>query len=68
MKITEPFFNPICFPVPKKEERSLPLNSKVKKFEYFDPLRNGEVLWLELIIYVLPKQEIKYQPNNSIIR
>ena len=30
-------------------------------FEYYDPLENGEVQWLELIIYVLPKQEIKYQ-------
>lgn len=33
------------------------------KFEYFDPFENGEVQWLELKIYVLPKQKIKYEEN-----
>ena len=33
------------------------------KFEYYDPYENTEVQWLELIIFVLPKQEIKYEPN-----
>lgn len=33
-------------------------------FEYFDALGNGEVLWYELNIYVLPKQSIKYLPNK----
>ena len=32
-------------------------------FEYFDPLKNGEIVWIELNIYVLPKQRIKYSPN-----
>ena len=36
--------------------------TKNNKFEYFDPLNNGKVTWLELNIYVLPKQEIKYLP------
>jgi hypothetical protein len=31
------------------------------KFEYYDPFENGEVQWLELNIFVLPKQEIKYE-------
>jgi hypothetical protein len=31
------------------------------KFEYYDPFENGEVQLLELNIYVLPKQEIKYE-------
>ena len=31
-----------------------------KNFEYFDVLRNGEIIWINLFIYVLPKQEIKY--------
>ena len=34
------------------------------KFEYFDLFGNGEVQWLELNIYVLPKQEIKYIKNT----
>ena len=33
------------------------------KFEYFDPFGNGEVQWLDLNIYVLPKQKIKYEEN-----
>ena len=30
-------------------------------FEYFDAFENGETQWAELTIYVLPKQEMKYQ-------
>jgi len=33
------------------------------KFEYFDPFGNGEVQWIDLNIYVLPKQKIKYEEN-----
>ena len=33
------------------------------KFEYFDPFGNGEVRWIDLNIYVLPKQKIKYEEN-----
>ena len=32
-------------------------------FEYFDAFENGETQWVELTIYVLPKQEMKYQSN-----
>lgn len=31
-------------------------------FEYFDALKNGEIVWIKLNIYVLPKQKIKYSP------
>ena len=37
--------------------------TKGNKFDYFDPFENGEVLWIELIIYVSPKQNIKHQTN-----
>ena len=37
--------------------------TKDGKFEYYDPSNNGSVTWLELKIYVLSKQEIKYNPN-----
>ena len=33
------------------------------KFEYYDPFENKEIQWIELFIFVLPKQEIKYEPN-----
>jgi hypothetical protein len=39
---------------------SMPKETKDDKFEYFDPSENGNVLWKELIIYVIPKQKIKY--------
>ena len=42
---------------------SKPKETKNDNFEYFDPEENGEVDWTELIIYVLPKQKIKYQSN-----
>lgn len=33
------------------------------QFEYFGILGNGQIIWIELFIYVLPKQSIKYLPN-----
>ena len=33
-------------------------------FEYFDSDENGEITWASLVIYVLPKQKIKYQSNQ----
>ena len=30
------------------------------KFEYFDPFGNKEIQWIELKIFLLPIQEIKY--------
>jgi hypothetical protein len=30
-------------------------------FEYYNPFENGETQWVELTIYVLPKQNIKYE-------
>ena len=42
---------------------SKPKETKDDKFEYFDPEENGEADWTELVIYVLPKQKIKYQSN-----
>ena len=46
-----------------REFDSKPKETKDNKFEYFDPSNNGIVRWTELIIYVLPKQKIKYMPN-----
>ena len=37
--------------------------TKDDDFEYYDAFKNGETQWMELIIYVLPKQEIKYEKN-----
>ena len=42
---------------------SEPKETRSDNFEYFDPFKNGKKEWLELIIYVLPKQEIKYKKN-----
>ena len=42
---------------------SKPKETNGDKFEYFDPDQSNEVIWIELKIYVLPKQEIKYQEN-----
>jgi hypothetical protein len=44
-------------------------NSKPKEtegddFDYFDPKENGNTIWIELKIYVLPRQKIKYEPNS----
>ena len=44
----------------QKEFDSNPKETKSDEFEYFDPYANGETKWVELIIYVLPKQKIKY--------
>ena len=41
---------------------SKPKETKDDKFEYFDPSDNGMATWTELIIYVIPKQKIKYEP------
>ena len=40
---------------------SEPKETQSDDFEYFDPNDNGETEWFDLIIYVLPKQEIKYE-------
>ncbi len=46
-----------------KNYESEPKETKNKEIEYFDPEKNGEKEWAELIIYVLPKQNIKYKKN-----
>ena len=40
-----------------------PKETKDNEFEYFDPSGNGNVTWTKLIIYVIPKQKIKYNSN-----
>ena len=47
----------------KIEYDSKPKETENGKFEYFDPEENGEVQWTKLIIYVLPKQKMKYKSN-----
>ena len=37
--------------------------TKDNNFEYYDAFENGESKWKGLTIYVLPKQEIKYESN-----
>ena len=32
-------------------------------FEYYDPSENGNATWTKLIIYIIPKQKIKYKSN-----
>jgi len=34
--------------------------TKDNNFEYFDPYENDSVMWLDLTIYVIEKQKIKY--------
>ena len=46
-----------------KEFESEPKETEEEKFEYFLQLENEEVQWIELNIYVLPLQDIKYQKN-----
>lgn len=46
-----------------KDYTSDPKETKNNEFEYFNPYENGKKEWLELIIYTLPKQEIKYKNN-----
>ena len=46
-----------------KNYESEPKETKNKEIEYFDPDKNGEKEWAELIIYILPKQNIKYKKN-----
>ena len=43
---------------------SNPKETKDDNFEYFDPSDNGKVIWTELIIYVIPKQRIKYKQKS----
>ena len=45
----------------EKSFKTEPKETKDDNFEYFDPFENDEVQWLQLEIYVLPKQEIKYK-------
>ena len=45
------------------EYESKPKETNGDKFDYFIPSEDNEVLWLELNIFVLPKQKIKYQEN-----
>ena len=35
--------------------------------DIYDAFKNGETQWMELIIYVLPKQEIKYEKIHLLI-
>ena len=44
----------------QKKFDSNPKETKSDEVEYFDPYANGETEWVELIIYVLPKQKIKF--------
>ena len=44
-----------------KSFKTEPKETKGDNFEYFDPFENDEVQWLQLEIYVLPKQKIKYK-------
>ena len=47
----------------EKKYKSEPKETNEDNFEYFDAFKNGEATWFELIIYVLPKQKIKYSKN-----
>jgi hypothetical protein len=47
-----------------KQYDSKPKETEDNKFEYFDPDENGVITWSSLIIYVLPKQKIKYQSSQ----
>ena len=44
---------------------SKPKETKINELEYFDPYENGEEGWIDLIIYVLPKQIIKYKDKKD---
>ena len=43
---------------------SKPKETEENDFDYFDPKESGNIIWTELKIYVLPIQEIKYNPDN----
>ena len=45
-----------------KKYDSKPRETIGNNFEYFDAIKNGEIVWIKLNIYVLPKQNIKYSP------
>ena len=38
--------------------------TKENNFEYYDVFKNGEIIWTEINVYILPKQSIKYMPNK----
>ena len=40
---------------------SKPHETSKDEFEYFDPDENGSKKWDELLIFVLPRQKIKYK-------
>ena len=42
---------------------SKPRETKDDVFEYYDPSENGNATWTKLIIYIIPKQKIKYKSN-----
>ena len=42
---------------------SAPKETKDNEFEYYDPTENGNVIWTILIIFVIPKQKIKYKSS-----
>ena len=49
-----------------EEGELIEFDSKTKEtnnddFEYYNPFENGETQWVELTIYVLPKQKITYE-------
>ena len=53
-----------------KEGELIDFDSKTREtngndFEYFDAFENGEASWIELTIYVLPKQDMKYLSNKK---
>ena len=42
---------------------SKPKETKNNEFEYYDPSENGNATWTKLLIYIIPKQNIKYKSN-----
>ena len=50
-----------------KEYDSKTRETMGNNFEYFDTFKNGEIVWIELNIYVLPKQNIKYSRDQNIV-
>ena len=42
---------------------SKPKETKNNEFEYYDPSENGKATWTKLLIYIIPKQKIKYKSN-----
>ena len=42
---------------------SKPKETKNNEFEYYDPSENGNATWTKLLIYIIPKQKIKYKSH-----